>query len=293
MKEPLINWNALEEIMRPPMPPAPDKRDNGKAPGSGIGGWDNQADFYNQMAQMEAGFTLNQINCFDTDPEDTVLDVGCGPGRITVPMAKRAKAVTALDASPKMLEHCRRNAEAAGLTNVTTRLFDWEDEACMDQLEKHDIVIASRSVGMGDINRLAKMAKKYVVLIIWSHGCPSIPMIVGELFRGIDKGKRPGPHFSRDRRLGNNLLYNRIYDMGYNPNLNVVEDGFTKDYESRQAAYEDLIRLKPDTSGMGEDAINIFKENTDKFLTELEDGRVRFLAPTKSIVVWFKPQIEE
>ena len=293
MKEPLINWNALEEIMRPPMPPAPDKRDNGKAPGRGIGGWDNQADFYNQMAQMEAGFTLNQINCFDTDPEDTVLDVGCGPGRITVPMAKRAKAVTALDASPKMLEHCRRNAEAAGLTNVTTRLFDWEDEACMEQLEKHDIVIASRSVGMGDISRLVKMAKKYVVLIIWSHGCPSIPMIIEELFKGIDEGKRPGPHFSRDRRLGNNILYNRIYDMGYNPNLNVVEDGFTKDYESRQAAYEDLIRLKPDTSGMGKDAINIFKENTDKFLTELEDGRVRFLAPTISIVVWFKPQIEE
>ena len=64
--------------------------------------------FYDQMAKMEARFTLNQINCFDTDPYDSVLDVGCGPGRITVPMASRAKRVTALDSSSKMLEYCMK-----------------------------------------------------------------------------------------------------------------------------------------------------------------------------------------
>ncbi len=294
MKEPLINWNVLEELVRPPRPPRPPKDRVGedRRPKDGLGGWDNQADFYNQMAAMEAGFTQNQVNCFDTAPEDTVLDIGCGPGRITVPMAKKARAVTAVDASPRMLEHCRRNAQEAGLSNVTTKLLDWRDEESAGEIEPHDIVIASRSIAMGDIERLCGLAKKYVVLIIWSHGCPSIPMIVGKLFAGTDEREkhRPGPPFSRDRRLGNNLLYNRIYDMGYNPNLNVVEDGFTKTYPGRQAAYEDLARLKPE---LKDDKRHIFQRNADRFLADNPDGTVTFLSPTKSIVVWWKPEKED
>lgn len=293
MKQPLINWDALAELTRPPMPP---KGKEGKppkgAPGRGIGGWDNQAAFYNQMAQMEAGFTLNQINCFDTSPQDTVLDIGCGPGRITVPMAKRAKSVTALDASPKMLEFCRKNAEAEGLSNVTTKLVDWENKEQTAEIEKHDIVIASRSIALGDIPRMCSLAKKYAVIIIWSSGCPSIPLIVGKLFEGLEE-KRQGPPMQKDRRLGNNLWYNRIYDMGYNPNLNIVEDGFTKNYASRQEAYADLARLKPELADMGDEQQQIFRNNTDRFLTENQDGSITFLSPTKSIVLWWKPETEE
>lgn len=299
MKRPLINWDAIAELTRPPMPPREPRKEQGKPqggpPGKGIGGWDNQAAFYNQMAQMEAGFTLNQLNCFDTSPEDTVLDIGCGPGRITVPMAKRAKSVTALDASPKMLEYCRQNAEAAGLTNVTTKLMDWEDADAAAAVEKHDIVIASRSVGMGDIKRLSSLARKYAVIIIWSHGCPHIPVIAGKLFEGLEEegDRRPGPPISRDRRLGNNLWYNRIYDLGYNPNLNIVEDGFTKNYANREEAYEDLARLKPGMSELPQEKQRIFKANTDQFLSQNKDGSITFLSPTKSIVLWWKPELEE
>ncbi len=288
MKKPFINWDELGDLRMPPRPAA-DK--NGKGPKQGIGGWDGQARFYNQVAKMEAGYTLNQINCFDTSKEDTVLDVGCGPGRVTVPMAKRAKKVTSIDASPKMLEFCRANAEAAGLTNVETRLLDWEDEESYQSLEKHDIVIASRSVGMGDIHRLSNLAKKYAVIIIWCYGYPSIPMITGELFKGAEKEERPPmPQMMKDRRLGNNLMYNRIYDLGYNPNLNIVEDGFTKDYASREEAYADLRKLREE---IDETKIDVFRANVDKFLTENPDGTVTYLAKTKSIVLWWKPEIED
>lgn len=292
MKRPLINWDTIAELARPPMPPRKGGESPKGAPGKGIGGWDNQAIFYNQMAQMETGFTLNQINCFDTSQEDTVLDVGCGPGRITVPMAKRAKSVTALDASPKMLEFCRKNAETAGLSNVRTKLFDWEDKESASDIETHDIVIASRSIAMSDIERLCSLARKYVVLIIWSHGCPSIPQIIGKLFEGLEE-RRMGPPVQKDRRLGNNLWYNRIYDMGYNVNLNIVEDGFTKDYASREEAYQDLARLKPELAQMGADKQQIFRNNTDRFLTENKDGSITFLSATKSIVLWWKPAKEE
>lgn len=48
-----------------------------------------------------------------------VLDFGCGAGRLTLPLARRARNVVACDIAPTIVEHARRNAEQAGLQNVT------------------------------------------------------------------------------------------------------------------------------------------------------------------------------
>jgi len=291
MNKPLVNWEEIEKLTRPPMSPKGGKGPLG-GPGRGIGGWDNQASFYNMMAAMESEGTLNQINCFDTDPQDTFLDVGCGPGRITAPMSKRAKSVTAIDASPKMLEFCKKNAEVAGSKNVKTVLLDWEDDESVSQIEKHDIVLASRSVGMRDLKKLCDLANKYVVIVIWSHGCPSIPEITGKLFEGAEKesDRHFRPKFPpRDRRLGNNLLYNKVYDMGYNPNLKIVNDGFKKEFKNKEDAYSNLRKLG---KNLDENKDNIFRQNVDKFLTENSNGTVTFESKTKTLVMWWKPEIE-
>ena len=47
------------------------------------------------------------------------LDFGCGAGRLTLPLARRASQVVACDVAPTILEHARRNADEAGLRNVT------------------------------------------------------------------------------------------------------------------------------------------------------------------------------
>lgn len=288
-KKPFINWEALSQFAMA----LRQERQGGREIKTGYGAWDGNAAFYNQMAKMEASFTLNQINCFDTDPSDSVLDVGCGPGRIVVPMAKRAGRVTALDSSPKMLEYCMKNAEEAGLTNVTAKLLDWNEVEPGENLEQHDIVICSRSVGMRDIMKLSELARKYVVLIIWNNNAPCIPMIVSFLFEGTEEEGEEKRNFKfgrQDRRLGINLLYNRIYDLGFNPNLKIVEDGFTKDFSSRKEAYEDLRRLRPNMSA---DKMPVFKNNVDRFLTENSDGSFTYLAKTKTVVFWWEPKIEE
>ena len=54
-------------------------------------------------------------------PGMTVLDAGCGPGRLTVPLARQVGAhgdVVAVDIQPGMLRRARDKAQAAGLTNV-------------------------------------------------------------------------------------------------------------------------------------------------------------------------------
>jgi SAM-dependent methyltransferase len=54
----------------------------------------------------------------------STLDFGCGTGRVTIPLARRAARVVACDIAPTMLLHARRNAEAVALQNITYLLAE-------------------------------------------------------------------------------------------------------------------------------------------------------------------------
>jgi hypothetical protein len=192
-----------------------------------------------------------------------------------------------------MLEFCVQNVREAGLTNVTTKLLDWDEAVVGENLEEHDIIICSRTTGLKEIEKLSSFARKYVVTIIWSHGFPNIPTITGYLFEGVKLPQNrvmPASPFPADRRFGDNLTYNMVYDLGYNPNMHVVEDGFTKDYVNRDAAYADLRRLRPE---MGDDQMPVFSSNVNKFLTENKQGGVTYLSKTRTMVMWWSPERAE
>jgi len=57
-------------------------------------------------------------------PEDTVLDVACGPGLIVVAFARVVKHATGIDLTPAMLERARAYATEQGVSNVTWRQGD-------------------------------------------------------------------------------------------------------------------------------------------------------------------------
>lgn len=58
------------------------------------------------------------ISHLDLRPEMAVLDAGCGPGRLTIPLAQKLAGrghVLAMDIQEAMLERVREKADAAGL----------------------------------------------------------------------------------------------------------------------------------------------------------------------------------
>jgi ubiquinone/menaquinone biosynthesis C-methylase UbiE len=57
-------------------------------------------------------------------PEDTVLDVACGPGLVACSLAEIARHVTGLDLTPAMIEQARTRQRAKGLTNLTWLVGD-------------------------------------------------------------------------------------------------------------------------------------------------------------------------
>ncbi len=68
----------------------------------------------------------------------TVLDFGCGVGRIALPLAERCEHVYGLDVSPAVLREADSNAKRLGLTNV-----EWMDAGRLGELGgKYDMVIS-------------------------------------------------------------------------------------------------------------------------------------------------------
>lgn len=63
----------------------------------------------------------------DLDGTGRLLDVGCGPGSLTLLLAPRFKAAVGVDADPGMLVEARRGAGRAGVTNVEWRQLRAEE----------------------------------------------------------------------------------------------------------------------------------------------------------------------
>jgi len=70
----------------------------------------------------------------DAGPDDTVLDIACGPGLVVCAFARIVRHATGIDLTPAMLDQARAHAAGQGVTNVTWRQGDvlplpWSDAA--------------------------------------------------------------------------------------------------------------------------------------------------------------------
>lgn len=73
------------------------------------------------------------------DAHTSVLDVGAGPGRHTVPLARVASRVTAVEPSEAMRRQLEASVEDAGLTSVQIVAAEWPDLP----IEPADVVVCS------------------------------------------------------------------------------------------------------------------------------------------------------
>src|SRR5947208_12183477 len=64
-----------------------------------------------RFTETEMAFVLSKIRS-----SDDILDMGCGTGRFTIPLAQIARKVTGLDVSAAMIAKAREKAEEVGLS---------------------------------------------------------------------------------------------------------------------------------------------------------------------------------
>jgi hypothetical protein len=83
--------------------------------------------------------------------------------------------------SEEVLKFCRMNADAAGLTNLTTKKLDFDNAVAGENIEKHDVVICSRSAGLWNLKKLSSFASRLTAIISFANA-PAIPQLLSNIF---------------------------------------------------------------------------------------------------------------
>lgn len=214
------------------------------------------------------------------DPEMTILDVGSGPGTLSLYLAKFVKKVTALDFSPEMLEILDQRAVEQKIANIETICCAWEDDWEQLGVQPHDLVIASRSLAVDDLQPALQKANDYaqksVVLVDRVGNGPFNP----ELFRAVGREFTAGPDYI--------YSVNILYQMGIHASVDYIEIAGQSSFESQQAIVDSckwmLDTMTPEEESLFEDYM---KENT----CEQADGSWHFLKQTHSkwaVIEWNK-----
>lgn len=167
-------------------------------------------------------------------PNETVLDIGAGTGRLAVPLARQARHVTALDPSGKMLERLRQHMEEAGLSNYTLMKARWEDE----EVESHDVVIGANVLVFADLRAaLAKMdaAARRAVYLFWHAGEWREPDEIA-LYRAVfGEGQVGYPDYL--------WVVHILHEMGIYANVSIYRTEHAARYDSADEAAASWCRL--------------------------------------------------
>lgn len=222
------------------------KKHMGKDP---VAGWNKKAISFNKSAQTEQGnkriekvleFLIRQKVI---KKGIRVLDIGCGPGNFSIPLAQMGAQVTALDPAINMLEILNSRIKKENIQNIKIVQGLWEEIIIEDAgwYKEFDLVFASQSPGLRDLQTLEKMNA------CSTHYC---------FATGFD-GKRQmslydaffAKYFNRPYlRNSHNIIYliNLIYSLGHRPTVEFLNLSRSEEYNEDEfkSSLKEIIDLE-------------------------------------------------
>ncbi len=176
--------------------------------------WDGKAESFSKR-NRDSAYTSLFISHLPLQSSLTVLDIGSGPGTLAIPIATRVKSVTAIDFSGGMLNSLNRVAAEQQINNIATIQCAWEDDWEAKGIRPHDIAIASRSMGVGDLaaalRKINSYAKKFVFI---SDRIGDTPF-EKNCFTALGRSFEPGPDYI--------YTLNTLYTLGIYPNVTILK----------------------------------------------------------------------
>lgn len=154
-------------------------------------------------------FAMRNIN-----NQSTLLDVGAGSGRWTIPAARIIKSVTAVEPSEAMLSMLRENITAANLNNIRVLKAHWGQAI----VEQHDVVVSAHAIYTSQdfaafVRKMEQYARERCYLAL---RLPLQNGIIGELSLSINGHRHDSPNAI--------IAYNALYSMDIYANVLMEDD---------------------------------------------------------------------
>jgi len=181
-----------------------------------------QSDF---PAKVVKALEVALANCW------SVLDVGAGVGALSVPIAKRVRAVTALEPAAAMLDELKESLARNRLTNVTCLQAAWGEAV----LEPHDLVLVANVAPLFDdllgfLTRAEPLARRAIALV-QNAGPGGEKFYLEELYPLLLGRPYPG----RTDYLGTVTL---LHSLGIYAHVEIVDYRFDQPFADFQEALD-------------------------------------------------------
>ena len=241
--------------------------------------WTKAAVKYSERASKD-NYTEQLISKMIISKEDSVLDVGCGEGSVTIPLSKEVASVTAIDATDKMLEILDEKIESEGISNITT-IKDDVNEVTAEKYGNFDIVLASRVVnGIKSpkkvFSEFNEIANKYVFITLFG---PNNWKLEKDFHEYLSKEYNGAPSYT--------VLINLLAEMGIYANVVNLDVGPVRTYKTIEEALDNgkwnLAKFSEEEQAKLPDFLNEILDKDDEtgLLSNKEDK-------PDWVLVWWK-----
>ncbi len=213
-------------------------------------------------------------------PDDVLVDVGGGAGRVSLPLALRCREVLTVEPSAGMAAEYSSLVEESGITNARLAPVDWmaAHGVVGDVAVTCDVTYFVRDI-VPFIRRMEAAARRRVMITVWSEPPPNRG---ADLFRRV-YGEPQAP------MCGHQELLPVLWEMGILADVRVLPDlswWETWDFPTREEAIESVLFGRWSRDEIRERARAIFEAQFDELFALTADGfRVKWRSPMRELLI--------
>lgn len=242
-----------------------------------------RCDRFNKTARENNwGASRARINAMNISPDSRVLDVGSGPGTLTIPLAGLVKEVTAVEPSAFMRECLAANVAKDNLQNVVIVPKKWENVDCsLDLHGPYDVVIASYSLGFPDLReglqKMDQISCGFVYIFWFADMLSPWQKNYGDIWEALY-----GIPFKKYQKP--NIVFNLLHQMGIYANVEVTKEIHQQKFASLDEAVRDQgAGLNLETPQQ----YTVLREYLEKKLL-YQDGQYTMSSVSPRAMIWWK-----